>query len=774
MMRPHSLYHFLWIWILVVAGQQIACLQAETTTTNAPPEHVQESGFRQLSRAYRESGKLLLVYGADDSLSMQAYASICQQLANESSRIRVKLWRADLLPEDSLIGCPLMLLGTPTGNPWIKRFEDKLPLELTEGGFSFHHQTYESEADVFHLSFYPHPLQDSLPLGIVTGTNDQAILAHLNTLPGSRRSRWGNLWPRWGFQVFQKGKRLVMGAFEDDWSIGEKQYWNFAQGETPLATTEHFQIYDHRANLTRSECARLEERLERGYTTVQEFLGGDEAELVIQYHAYGSSELMGLMKNQQTQGYVELAKGEAHVIESKVYANNIVEPQNHLMLRHRLGTPQLMVLETGLCNLLTEKWQKYGALYWAARLAESNDALPLEELCANQPPEGSSYLVRGAMAAAFVQFLIDSWGKEKFLEHYQNWSPSAKELKRMESDWHNYLTNLTATFPQKRRTSEKVSYYRGMTFAHEGYNIHNGYGSTMGQESLEKIASLNANSIAIVPYSGTREVYKPVPFRLNQWAGGENDAAVVASFHMARDLGMQTLLKPQIWFPGAWPGEVEMKSEADWKAFFQHYRRWIRHYALLAEIHEMDMFCVGVEFAKATIQHPEAWRRLIQDMRHLYQGPITYAANWGEEFEKLAFGDELDVIGVDNYYPLSKRDSPSDKVLEDGFNEVKKTLKKVYQRYKKPIIFTEVGFRSIEAPWKQPHEEANGAKFSAEDQARCYRVILEGIQGEEWCKGMFWWKWPSYMDYGSRRSRSFSPCGKEAQHILKTAYAKLK
>ena len=41
------------------------------------------------------------------------------------------------------------------------------------------------------------------------------------------------------------------------------------------------------------------------------------------------------------------------------------------------------------------------------------------------------------------------------------------------------------------------------------------------------------------------------------------------------------------------------------------------------------------------------------------------------------------------------------------FDTVKTKIKKVYDRFKKPIVFTEIGFRSVDTPWKNPHAEAD-------------------------------------------------------------------
>ena len=78
-----------------------------------------------------------------------------------------------------------------------------------------------------------------------------------------------------------------------------------------------------------------------------------------------------------------------------------------------------------------------------------------------------------------------------------------------------------------------------------------------------------------------------------------------------------------------------------------------------------------------------------------------------DEFEKVGFWDELDFIGLNSYYPLSKQDNPSKRELSKNFEGIKNKIKKVHKAHQKPIVFTEIGFRSIDAPWKNPHAEGD-------------------------------------------------------------------
>jgi len=48
------------------------------------------------------------------------------------------------------------------------------------------------------------------------------------------------------------------------------------------------------------------------------------------------------------------------------------------------------------------------------------------------------------------------------------------------------------------------------------------------------------------------------------------------------------------------------------------------------------------------------WRALIGDIRDVYSGPLSYAANF-DQFQEVGFWDALDVVGVNAYFPLSLR-----------------------------------------------------------------------------------------------------------------------
>jgi hypothetical protein len=366
-------------------------------------------------------------------------------------------------------------------------------------------------------------------------------------------------------------------------------------------------------------------------------------------------------------------------------------------------------------------------------------------------------------------------GKSAFLTSYRTFSPSNSSLKPLKKSFESYLDRLTERnrplFPARRPLAGALPpYQKGFNFAHEGYEIYNGYLSSSATRSLDYMAQdMHCNVTAIVPYTGMENPHVPSFLPFADGAGTENDESVVHCLWGARRTGLKSLLKPHVWLQQGWPGSVEMSSETDWEAFFGYYYRWIRHYALLGEMYGADALCLGVEFQEATLQRPEDWRKIIRSMKGIFSGPVTYAANWGREFEGLQFWDELDFIGLNCYYPLSDKENANEKELDRGFASVMDKVGKVAEKWGKKVVFTEIGFPSLTASWKEPHAEPRDRPANAEDQARCYSAMIRGLQGRDWCGGVYLWKWPAHprSDGAGELDRGFTPKGKPAEAMVK-------
>ena len=260
---------------------------------------------------------------------------------------------------------------------------------------------------------------------------------------------------------------------------------------------------------------------------------------------------------------------------------------------------------------------------------------------------------------------------------------------------------------------------------------------------------------------------------------GESDAGLTYTARLARQRGIHTLLKPHLWVRGhnAWPGDVNMSSPADWDAWFASYATFILHYAQLAEKAHFEGLCIGTELQHATEPaHSNAWRGLIRQIRRVYHGPLTYAANWSGEYQQIQFWDALDYVGVQAYFPLSTAASPPLDTLLRGWQPHLRALTVWQKKIKKPVVFTEIGYKTTPdaaaRPWEWPERLATFGTPDEATQARCYEAMFRACWGLPWLKGMFIWKWYPGLeaDGPARRHADFTPQHKPAEAILTRWY----
>ena len=104
-------------------------------------------------------------------------------------------------------------------------------------------------------------------------------------------------------------------------------------------------------------------------------------------------------------------------------------------------------------------------------------------------------------------------------------------------------------------------------------------------------------------------------------------------------------------------------------------------------------------------------------------------------------------------------------------------IQKVYDRWKKPILFAEIGCRSAKTcasmPWDFKHTDL---PHDEQEQANFYSSCLEVFAEKPWFAGAFWWDWSTTI-YHTReeaaKDNGFNIHLKLAETALKEAYARL-
>ncbi len=440
-----------------------------------------------------------------------------------------------------------------------------------------------------------------------------------------------------------------------------------------------------------------------------------------------------------------------------------------LLLREAWGEPGSANMAEAIARYLTGQYLGHDLAAYARRITCEEQPYTLAEILALDE-EYLSPLVRDALAGGWIASRDPdsarlkaiysaplSAGDEKAFAQALN-----SAWPRLETAWKEHIDGQPCPDPRAAGPAPTHGGHKGITFTHEFMNGW-GYGSDMAGEQLRRIRALGATAIALIPYAGTGTPPETtIRFRMS-----ESDERVVRSIQQAHHAGLQVMLKPQVW-GRLFTGDMRFERIEDFEVWFGRYRRWMLHNARLAELHGIELFCIGNELNGMTV-HEQHWRRLIGDVRRIYSGPLTFAANWDEEFERITFWDELDYLGVNFYFPLAERGErprPGSRRLR----ELTARLEAMHRRYGKPLLFTEVGYPPLATAAAEPWKETNAA-FDEQLQEQCYRTVFEAFSDKPWFAGMYWWKWPSHGQ-GSAFSPSHNPIGKPALDVLRSWYGK--
>lgn len=254
----------------------------------------------------------------------------------------------------------------------------------------------------------------------------------------------------------------------------------------------------------------------------------------------------------------------------------------------------------------------------------------------------------------------------------------------------------------------------------------------------------------------------------------------VAGMTRAKRHGLKVFVKPYLWSMDfwtkkRWTGDIRHDDSVLRRTWFVNYTAWLLECAHFAEAGKADMFCIGLELPHLSTDE-QAWRRLIDTLRTVYHGPLTYAAHGLDEAEAIRFWDALDVVGVNIYPTLSREDHPTDDDLRFGWGPVTKRMSELSTRTNKRIVLTEAGFRSVEraydTPWEWPEHRPRAV--NDEHQRMAYASLAQACYNEPWFGGVFWWKVFTDLNKQNEGRDGFSPQGKAAWTQMGTDFARIR
>lgn len=317
--------------------------------------------------------------------------------------------------------------------------------------------------------------------------------------------------------------------------------------------------------------------------------------------------------------------------------------------------------------------------------------------------------------------------------------------------------------------------HRGFNLAHSwqagGYK---GYGSKASLRSKRELVALGATWISVTPFGWQRGL-SSTEIGFSTHRAGETDRRLAAEIRQAKRLGLKVMVKPHIWIGHrAWRGDIRPAGPDGWPRWFTSYRRFIVHYAQLAARLGADGLVIGVEFKSSSATQHAQWVKTIAAVRAVYKGPITYAANW-DEASQIRFWDRLDWIGVQFFAPLTTAIDPTVDQLRLALRRCLAPYRRLAARFKKRILFTEVGYKSVRGtaikPYAWPENLPRSLlRYDERGQADAFIAFFQELQQIPELAGVHIWKWFSDVDTTEEGRVGFSPRHKLAATVLKHAF----
>jgi hypothetical protein len=292
-------------------------------------------------------------------------------------------------------------------------------------------------------------------------------------------------------------------------------------------------------------------------------------------------------------------------------------------------------------------------------------------------------------------------------------------------------------------------------------------------EAMDAVRASGATWIAAIPYAFTREGEPRVHYNNGRQWWGERPEGCRHTIELAKAAGLKVMLKPQVWVPRSWTGNLDFDTEESWQSWESDYEAYILPLAEMAEVLGVELFCIGTEFKAGAPKREHFWRQLIAKVRERYKGPLVYAANW-DEYPDTPFWDALDYIGVNAYFPLSEEGTPDPEQLRRQWQPTVEALRDFSNKTGRPIIFTEFGYLSVDGCAGKTWElEKRLPELQANEQAQAQALdaLFSTFWPEEFWAGGFLWKWYPNKGAGEHYwAKDYTPQGKTAMETLAKWY----
>lgn len=325
--------------------------------------------------------------------------------------------------------------------------------------------------------------------------------------------------------------------------------------------------------------------------------------------------------------------------------------------------------------------------------------------------------------------------------------------------------------------------YAAVSDWHQGANIYpsnsnTDFNSDNFKQSLRNLVADGANSVSlIVPYYQSNIYSTDIQRGWNT----PTDDSLLAGIKYAKSLGLRVMVTFHLnsW-DGNWRANINPSDRSTW---FTNYGINLVHTAQIAQQGGADVLSIGTEMVSMAADNMNSsntqnWASLINKVKNVYMGKLVYGANatsgnddpFTNEKKFIKFWNLVDYVGISAYYDLGWDNSVNG--IKNSWNNINNNDIQGFAASVngKPIMMTEIGYRSIDNAQQNPWDYSRGSAPNQQAQANAYEALFSYWNNYNTIQGSYIWDWRVDPNAGGANNTDYTPQNKQAEQVIKNWY----
>ncbi|MEX2680454.1 MAG: hypothetical protein Q6373_002555 [Candidatus Sigynarchaeota archaeon] len=283
--------------------------------------------------------------------------------------------------------------------------------------------------------------------------------------------------------------------------------------------------------------------------------------------------------------------------------------------------------------------------------------------------------------------------------------------------------------------SAGIPFQKGMSFTTW---TNSSFNTTATAQEFDEMRSIGVEWVAINHW-WWQDYLNSTDIKMGKYS--DTFANMTDCFRNATSKGLHVFYKPMLNLAKVYDWRSYIHFSTEWMA---NYTWWIVENAKAAEAGGVELFSIGCEMGNMQVHSAEV-RQLINEVRAVYHGKITYSANH-DSYAHIDWWDAVDMIGISMYSMMTIAWDPSVLELRTIWDGSYYELEELALKWNRPIAFTEIGIQAKDGSNIIPNDNQISEEKDIDEMRNYYISLFQSkIWTAPWFKGAYWWIW-DYQD----------------------------